>query len=244
MPHNQYFHKPTMVKDLIMVTVFNLAMLVLFFNFDVLELIYHFSRKHENFELDELIPLGITVALSLLIFSYRRIKELGLMAQTLEHLSFVDPLTDLPNRRAGQIKVMSWCKNADRLKKSFGVFQIDLDNFKEVNDLYGESVGDEVLVLASKMITKTLPENTFLYRWLDDSFIVVWPTSPTLMPFELAEKIQQSINSNIMPSTLSLTCSIGFSLRSLGQSPEDLLHDVDDALMQAKCSGKNKIKAA
>jgi len=244
MPHNQYFHKPTLIKELIIVTVFNLIMLVIFLYFDVLEFIYHLSREHEDFELDELIPLGITVALSLLVFSYRRIKELGLMAQTLERLSLVDPLTDLPNRRAGQIKVMSWCKTADKLKKSFVVFQIDIDNFKVVNDLYGESVGDEVLVLTSKIITKTLPENTFLYRWLDDSFIVIWPTSPTLMPFELAEKIQQSINGNIMPSTLSLTCSIGFSLRSVGQSPEDLLHDVDDALMQAKDSGKSKIKAA
>jgi len=79
---------------------------------------------------------------------------------------------------------------------------------------------------------------------LDDSFIVVWPTSTSVLPFEIAEKIQQSVNGNIMPSTLSLTCSVGFSLRSLGQSPEDLLHNVDDALIQAKNSGKNNIKAA
>jgi len=244
MPHHQYFHKPTLVKELIIVTIFNLLMLVIFLYFDVLEFIYYLSREHEDFELDELIPLGITIAFSLLIFSYRRIKELGLMAQTLERLSLVDPLTDLPNRRAGQMKVMSWCKTADKLKKSFVVYQIDIDNFKDVNDLYGESVGDEVLVLVSKMLTQALPEKTSLYRWLDDSFIVVWPTSTSVLPFEIAEKIQQSVNGNIMPSTLSLTCSVGFSLRSLGQSPEDLLHNVDDALIQAKNSGKNNIKAA
>ena len=75
MPHKQYFHKPTVIKDLILITVVNLFMFVIFLNYDVLEVIYHFSRQHEYFELDELIPLGITVALSLLVFSYRRIYE-------------------------------------------------------------------------------------------------------------------------------------------------------------------------
>jgi diguanylate cyclase (GGDEF)-like protein len=244
MPHNQYFHKPTVIKDLIIITVFNLTMLIVFLNCDVLETIYQLSRKYESFELDELIPLGISIALSLLVFSYRRIKELGRMAQTLEHLSLIDPLTNLPNRRAGQIKVMSWCRTAEKAQKTFAVFQIDIDNFKEVNSLYGESVGDEVLVLASKIITENLPEIAYLYRWLDDNFIVVWPTSTVILPFDVAEKIQQGINGHIMPSTLSLTCSIGFSIREVGQSPEDLLYNVEDALIQAKKSGKNKIKVA
>lgn len=244
MPHVQYFHKPTVIKDLIILTVFNLAMFILFLSYDLLEVIYHFSRQHEGFELDELIPLGITIALSLLVFSHRRIKELGRMAQTLEHLSLIDPLTNLSNRRAGQIKVMSWCRTADKAKKTFAVFQIDLDDFKKVNELYGESIGDEVLVLTSQIISQNLPDKAHLYRWLDDNFIVVWPTSATILPFDIAEKIQQSINGNIMPSTLSLTCSVGFSIRNLSQSPADLLHNVEDALMQAKQSGKNSIKVA
>jgi diguanylate cyclase (GGDEF)-like protein len=244
MPHVQYLHKPTVIKDLIIITIINLVMFVIFLNNDFLEIIYQFSRQHESFELDEIIPLGATISLSLLIFSYRRIKELGRMAQTLEHLSLIDPLTNLPNRRAGQIKLTSWCRTADKANKTFSVFQIDLDDFKQVNDLYGESIGDEVLVLTSQIIANNLPIKATLYRWLDDNFIVILPTSPTVMPFDIAGKIQQSITGNIMPSTLSLTCSIGFSIRSQGQSPEDLLINVEDALIEAKRSGKNMIKAA
>jgi len=244
MSHTQYFHKPTVIKDLIIIASLNLVMFIIFLNNDFLEIIYQFSRQHEDFELDEIIPLGATLSLSLLIFSYRRIKELGRMAQTLEHLSLIDPLTNLPNRRAGQIKLISWCQTADKMDETFSVFQIDLDNFKKVNDLYGESIGDEVLVLTSEIIENSLPEQATLYRWLDDNFIVILPTSTTFMPFDIANTIQQSITGNIMPSTLSLTCSIGFSIRRQGQSPEDLLHDVEDALMHAKRSGKNMIKAA
>jgi len=244
MPHSQYFHRPTVIKDLIIIAIFNLVMFIVFLSYDFLEIIYKFSRQHEGFELDEIIPLGATVSLSLLIFSYRRIKELGRMAQTLEHLSLVDPLTNLPNRRAGQIKLMSWCQTADKTNKTFTVLQIDLDDFKKINDLYGESIGDEVLVLTSKIIANNLPMTARLYRWLDDNFIVILPTSPTVMPYDIAGKIQQSITGKIMPSTLSLTCSVGFSIRSQEQSPEDLLHVVEDALIQAKSLGKNVIRAA
>lgn len=242
MPHKQYFHKPTVIKDLILITVVNLLMFGFFLNYDVLEVIYHFSRQHEYFELDEIIPLGVTVALSLLVFSYRRISELGRMAQTLEHLSLIDPLTNLPNRRAGQIKLLSWCRNAQKSNKSFSVLQIDIDDFKVVNDLYGEAVGDEVLILAAQIISGSLPENAYLYRWLDDNFIVVLPITVSSLPFEVANKVQRSINGKIMPSTLSLTCSIGFSIWLDSQQPEDILHEVEDALMQAKQSGKNQIK--
>jgi diguanylate cyclase (GGDEF)-like protein len=213
-----------------------------FLNYDVLEVIYHFSRQHEYFELDEIIPLCVTVALSLLVFSYRRISELGRMAQTLEHLSLIDPLTNLPNRRAGQIKLLSWCRSAQKSNKSFTILQIDIDDFKVVNDLYGEAVGDEVLILASQIISRSLPENAYLYRWLDDNFIVVLTSSVSTLPFEIANKVQLSINGKIMPSTLSLTCCIGFSIWHDRQQPEDILHEVEDALMQAKKSGKNQIR--
>jgi diguanylate cyclase (GGDEF)-like protein len=242
MPHKQYFHKPTVIRDLIIITVVNLLMFIIFLNYDVLEFIYHFSRQHEYFELDELIPLGITVALSMLVFSYRRISELGRMAQTLEHLSLIDPLTNLPNRRAGQIKLLSWCRNAQKSNKSFTVLQIDIDDFKVVNDLYGEAVGDEVLISVAQMISNSLPNEAYLYRWLDDNFIVVLPTYVKTLPFEIASKVQQNINDNIIPSTLSLTCSIGVSMWQYDQQPEDILHAVEDALIQAKQSGKNQIK--
>ena len=74
-----------------------------------------------------------------------------------------------------------------------------------------------------------------------DNFIVILPASVSTLPFEIANKVQQSINVNIMPSTLSLTCSIGVSMWQEGQQPEDVLHEVEEALMRAKESGKNQI---
>ena len=162
----------------------------------------------------------------------------------LKRQSTVDVLTGVYTRSFFLQRVEAEVERAVRYDPALSLVFIDVDNFKEVNDLYGESIGDEVLVLTSQIISASLPENATLYRWLDDNFIVILPTSTTVMPFDFAGKIQQSITGNIMPSTLSLTCSIGFSIRSQGQNPEDLLHNVEDALIRAKSSGKNMIKAA
>jgi len=244
MPHSRYYHRPTFVKELIVLVVINLVMLMFYLSNDTLEFVYEFSRKYEHYELDEVIPLGFTLGLSLLVFSYRRIKELGRMAQTLERLSLIDPLTNLPNRRAGQIKLMSWCERAEQTQQSFHVFQLDLDNFKSVNDLYGQLIGDEILELVSQKLIEVLPSDTLLYRWLDDNFIIICPVSISLMPYEIAEKTKSAIDGKIMPSTLSLTCSIGFSSWQTKQTAEDLLHCVEDGLLSAKNAGKNCIKTA
>lgn len=242
MPHRQYMHKPTVIKDLIIMLVVNLLLWGLFVKVDALELLYHASRNHEGLELDELIPLGITIGLSLLIFSYRRIKELGLMAQTLEQMSLIDPLTGLPNRRAGQISLLSWYELAERKGQEFTVFQIDLDDFKSVNDLFGQLVGDDVLKSVANRLNSQLPKGALLCRWLDDNFIVVTPLNPSITPQQYALDFQQLVSNKIFSSTLDVTCCVGFASYEKGQTLEDMLHDVGDALSVAKHKGKNQVQ--
>lgn len=210
-------------------------------NFDALESLYNLTRDYEQFELDEIIPLGITVALSFLVFSYRRIKELGLMAQTLEHMSLLDPLTGLPNRRAGQISLITWCDLANEKGQDFAIYQIDLDKFKNINDMYGQMVGDDVLKLVAQKVKNNLPADALLCRWLDDNFIVVTRVTPLHTPAAFALELQQLISHKIMTATVDLTCCIGFSLYQKGHIVEDILHDVEDALAVAKHKGKNSI---
>lgn len=241
MPHRQYMHRPTVIKDLTVLVVVNLIFFFAFMNFDVLESLYQFSRDYEHLEVDEIVPLGFTVAISFLIFSYRRIKELGLMAQTLEHMSLLDPLTGLPNRRAGQISLVTWCDLANEKGQDFAIYQIDLDNFKKINDMYGQMVGDDVLKLVAQRVGNNLPEGALLCRWLDDNFIVVANVTTKKTPAEFALELQQLISKQIMTATVDLTCCIGFSLYQKGHIVEDILHDVEDALAVAKHRGENNI---
>lgn len=244
MAHKTYIHRPTVLKDLSLIVVVNLFLFVLFTQVDVLEKIYFYSRDYEAYQLDEIIPLGITVALSLLVFSYRRIKELGLMAQTLEQMSLVDSLSGLPNRRAGQISLISWCELATKKSQPFTVYQIDLDKFKKVNDCYGQIIGDEVIQHVAQRLNNVIPYSAQLFRWLDDNFLVVVPTKDIITAQEFALQLQNCINSKILPSTLALTCSIGYAVWQEGDTVDHLLHNTEDALIHAKHKGDGNIQAS
>lgn len=241
MPHRQYIHRPTVIKDLLVIAVVNSIFFIVFMQVDLFEGIYQFVMKHENYELDEFIPLTFTLAFSWLIFSYRRIRELGVMAHTLEQISLIDPLTGLPNRRSGQLSLISWCELANKHEQPFAVFQVDLDDFKKVNDLYGQLVGDEVLKQVTRKLNSTIPKQALLCRWLDDNFIVIAPITSQYTPYQFAEQLQQAIDDPTMASTVDVTCSIGFAIYEKNQIVEDILHDVEDALLVAKHRGKNAI---
>ncbi len=242
MAHKQYIHRPTVLKELTIIIIVNLFLLIFFTQVDVLEWLYLFSRDHEWLELDELFPLGATLALSFLIFSYRRIKELGLLANTLEQMSLIDPLTGLPNRRSGQISLISWCELAQRKGQTFAVYQIDLDAFKQVNDSYGQMVGDDVLRLIARLFNEFLPESALLCRWFDDNFLVIVRLDVIENPHQYAYQLQSVIQGKVLASTLNLTASVGYKVWQPGQKVEDILHDTEDALMRAKHLGRNQVK--
>lgn len=243
MPHKKYMHRPTVIKDLKVIALVNALLYFVCSYFDVLEKIHELSREYEAYELDEIFTVAITLGVSFLIFSYRRIKELGLLARTLEHMSLMDPLTGLPNRRAGQINLIGWCDRAVK-QGEFLVYQIDLDKFKRVNDMYGQAIGDEVLQLVAQKINSELPKSAQLYRWLDDNFLVVIPLKAIESPQAFAHVLQGKVSGQIMTATLNMTCSIGYTLWKNGCTVESILHDADDALIQAKHQGDNEIFAS
>ncbi|WP_206484136.1 GGDEF domain-containing protein [Thalassotalea sp. G2M2-11] len=242
MPHKKYIHRPTVLKDLIIIVVVNVILLIAFGYFDTLEWLYQSSLDYQYLQLDELVPLGLTVSLSLLVFSYRRIVELGQMAGTLEKMALIDPLTGLPNRRSGQVRLIAWCQKAQRKGQTFVVYQLDLDEFKKVNDLYGQIVGDEVLKQVSQILNQFLPISSLLCRWLDDNFLVVVKLDTIDNPHQYAHEIQSEVTKKVMANTAPLTMSIGYKIWQKDQTVEDILHDVEDALMHAKHLGKHQIK--
>ena len=235
-------HQATLFKDLIILIVVNIVFLFIFIQFDILEWAYSFSRLHESLELDELIPLGITIALSLLVFSYRRIKELGHMAETLEKMSLLDFLSGLANRRAGQISLLSWCERAEQSQQVFVVYQININKFSKVNELYGQLIGDEVIKNVSQRLKAQTPTSGQLFRWLDDNFIIILPLNKIDSPNAFAYTIQQNINHKVMESTLSLTCSIAYAVWQSGKTTTDLLYEAEENLMDIKHSNKQIIE--
>ena len=146
MPHYKYLHRQTVIRDALWLSAINVLLFIIYAKYDFFEWVLDQVEQYEYLELDEILPLTASLTISLLIFTYRRMVELGKISQAFENLAKYDPLTNTLNRRAGYILLQQFNDSAINKNESYSLLQLDLDDFKRINDLYGSSIGDEVLI--------------------------------------------------------------------------------------------------
>ena len=242
MSHYKYLHRSSFIKDALWLLTINGFLFVIFAQFDVLELMVSVVEKYEHLELDELLPLGVTLTLSLVVFVYRRLQELGHVTQAFEELSKQDPLTHALNRRAGQALLHRFINKAEKYGQGFSVVQLNIDNFKRINDAYGPSIGDEILINLVNIIKGHIQQNSQLVHWHSDNFLLILPSQVT-SAYEFANSLREKTAQQLF-STDTITCSMGLATWQKGMPLQDLLHQVEDALLDAKAAGKNTVKVA
>ncbi|TYK64996.1 GGDEF domain-containing protein [Colwellia echini] len=242
MLHYKYLHRSAFTSDALWLLGINAVFFICFIYFDTFEWLVGFVDAHEYLELDELLPLAATLTLSLGIFTYRRLVELSQVTKAFEELSKRNPLTYALNRRAGQAILHRRYSKAIQTGEGFSLLQLNLDNFKRINDAYGPSVGDELLISLVVIIQKNIPDKVKLIHWHSDNFILVLPND-IQSPFELANNLREII-ANQLFTTDTITCSMGLATWQKGLTLQDLLHNLEDALFDAKAANKNTVKIA
>ena len=115
----------------------------------------------------------------------------------------------------------------------------DIDFFKKVNDMHGHSVGDEVLVHISKLVSNSLREGDSLCRIGGEEFIIILPHTKKENAIKIAEKLRMMIADD--REILSITISIGVTQHISNETKEHLYARVDKALYNAKRSGRNQV---
>jgi two-component system cell cycle response regulator len=160
-----------------------------------------------------------------------------------------DPLTSLLNRGAILDLVARELHRSHREQKSTAILLGDIDHFKRVNDTYGHVVGDEVLVEAANRLLGAVRSYDFVGRYGGEEFLVVLNSCDPHFAPGRAEEIRKSISNRVIQTakgSLTLTMSLGLLLSSEWgpRSVEELLHQVDNALYEAKAAGRNCIRIA
>ncbi|GGB49597.1 hypothetical protein GCM10011316_22160 [Roseibium aquae] len=163
----------------------------------------------------------------------------------LEHTAHYDALTQLPNRMLLLLR-MNDAIELVRLEDAWGaVLFLDLDGFKTVNDHYGHTLGDELLIAASRRILRHFRTEDTLARLGGDEFVavVVGLESP-MQAEELARRILAEVAKpfELEGTRLTISTSIGvvtFNART-ETSPDQLLRQSDAAMYQSKLQGKNR----
>jgi diguanylate cyclase (GGDEF)-like protein len=169
---------------------------------------------------------------------------------TIERMSLIDQLTNIPNRRCfDQHLQMEW-KQAMREKTPISLLMLDIDDFKNVNDTYGHQQGDIVL----QMVAKTFPlafrrPIDFAARWGGEEFIALLPNTHLEGAMEIAEKIRADIEKTRTPysgEVIMITISIGVNslVPVQNSSLNAFISNADKALYAAKEAGKNRVFSA
>jgi diguanylate cyclase (GGDEF)-like protein len=165
--------------------------------------------------------------------------------ETVARESVTDDLTGLSNRRAFDDALAGEIERSRRFGTDVGLVLIDLDNFKRVNDTYGHPQGDLVLREVARVLRESSREIDHAARYGGEELAVVLPGTDVEGAFNRSERIREAIGELRIPrldgaGTLSITTSCGVAAVHAGAADAHaLVQSADDALYEAKHSGKN-----
>jgi diguanylate cyclase (GGDEF)-like protein len=157
-----------------------------------------------------------------------------------------DSLTGLPNKRAAEDTLKRMVAQANRSVSPLAVMLLDLDFFKQINDRFGHSKGDEVLAAVGTCLHSALREGDFAGRFGGEEFLVLLPDTGRVSAVVVAEKIRHMIASIVVPDLdRDVTASLGVAvLPDLAGDAAGLLREADHALYAAKATGRNRVAVA
>jgi diguanylate cyclase (GGDEF)-like protein len=155
----------------------------------------------------------------------------------LEDRVYIDPLTGAFNRRYHDERL----KHIIGTGIKFGFIFIDIDHFKDVNDRFGHSVGDQVLQEMCEVIQANIRNTDFLVRWGGEEFCLILPNvSKEILP-GIAEKLRRVIENFKFCTGTKITASLGVTMNIAGEDEKSLLERADTALYESKENGRNMV---
>lgn len=186
------------------------------------------------------------------------------MNERLKQMSLRDPLTGLSNRRYFKevvepeaniyaadrsLRELGKERRSSQFETAYGIFLVDLDHFKEVNDNYGHDSGDMLLRQVADTFKSIVRKDDVVIRWGGEEFLVVLKSCSSVYLDEFAERIRSSVSDStfdIVGGTMSVTCSVGYlAFPFYSEDPalirfEQAVSLADTALYRAKSGGRNR----
>ncbi len=117
---------------------------------------------------------------------------------------------------------------------------IDIDHFKSINDRFGHMVGDEILLLVSRLMTQTFRGSDLLYRYGGEEFVAIIAADNAKIARNVFERVRLAIEAHVFPQIERLTISIGYCQAVQDVLPVEVLSRADRSLYQAKQDGRNR----
>ena len=162
------------------------------------------------------------------------------------HFADRDSLTGAFNRRYFEQTLQAEVARHERYGDELSMLILDIDHFKNINDTFGHLKGDEVLRAVVGIITETVRQTDYCIRYGGEEFVVLLPHTSSRNAAWLAERLRkriQKLSFRVGKDGFGITASIGVASIPVGERKEGsiLTNEADQALYQAKNSGRNKV---
>jgi len=211
------------------------------------------SVHEATVELDEALLIGALVAFSLLVFGVRQYlgqkREMAARIAAEQHvreLAYQDGLTGLPNRRQYEEALKAAVASPPRAGASHGVLFLDLNGFKQINDVHGHGVGDEVLAIVAQRLRSAMRNGDMVARFGGDEFAILAthladPEAATT----LALRVIEALETPIAASGAIHRAGVGIGIALVptdANTTEEVLRKADVALYRAKAERRSALR--
>ncbi|KRA83662.1 putative bifunctional diguanylate cyclase/phosphodiesterase [Altererythrobacter sp. Root672] len=205
---------------------------------------------------DSALSATVLLNIALLIFGWRRYSDLHeevaerrRAEERANQLAAMDPLTGSLNRRSGGPAIDKLLADSRASRREVALLMVDLDKFKQINDLNGHKMGDAVLVEIARRIGELLPSDGILARIGGDEFVCALPydSRDSGDIDRLALQLIASVSAPINAYEMQLEAAVSIGMASSGEhfdavepDAEGLIHHADMAMYHAKKHGRNR----
>jgi diguanylate cyclase (GGDEF)-like protein len=158
--------------------------------------------------------------------------------------ALVDPLTNVLNRSAYNLKMGQLIHEFKRYKEKWALLVLDIDHFKKFNDDYGHLLGDAVLKSVAGTVSDTIRVSDQIFRYGGEEFVVILHRIDTDVALQLAEKICRQVEKDYFvdgDKKLKVTISIGCTIITKDDTEASLFERSDKAMYRAKNNGRNQV---
>lgn len=168
--------------------------------------------------------------------------------EDLTDLANIDGLTSVYNHRYFQDALKEKIKLCNKKKQPVSLVFIDIDHFKDYNDLYGHQKGDYVLKVIGQLLKEAVRQDDIVARYGGEEFVIVLPNASEKSAIEIAERIRKNIEDTYFEGEENqpdgkLTVSMGISVYpEKAKNDVELIKSADDALYRAKFFNKNRVE--
>lgn len=205
---------------------------------------FHPMPTTDQQELLASLPLAMLYPLAVAGMAHRLNRRVHQQNRLLAHVGSMDGLSELLNRAHWEEAVAGVLENRRADSRPVSLLMMDIDHFKQINDYYGHTIGDDVIGRVGAIIRRSMREGDIAGRYGGDEFGVVLNGVSATVAAQIAERIRASVHAATFEQAEDLRCTLSIGIAQADESvrgAREWIRQADAALYDAKTHGRNRL---